>query len=124
MPVEARRPMLDLDNATGFLLERGLIDAGAIIEGDLAVWSVPRRNRNLLVRGAGGSGYLIKQPCAAMGGDVESLGREAMFLDLCHGEPAAAAMAAFVPRAVHHDPDRGVLVQELIREAVPLWSCF
>src|SRR5262245_15910474 len=74
------RPMPDLNGVTGFLLERGLIEPGAVVDGDLTVTSVPRRNRNFLVRSAGGSGYLIKQPGDPVAGGAETVRREAEFL--------------------------------------------
>ncbi len=45
--------MLSVDDATAFLVERGLIDPAWIIDGVLTIKSAARRNRNLRVEGAG-----------------------------------------------------------------------
>jgi hypothetical protein len=116
--------MPDLNSVTRFLLERGLIEPGAVVDGDLTVTSVPRRNRNFLVRSAGGSGYLIKQPGDPAAGGAETVRREAEFLDFCFHEPAAAEAVRFLPRLVCYDDAAVVLVQELVADTVPLWSCY
>jgi hypothetical protein len=116
--------MPDLNGVTDFLLERGLIEPELVVDGDLMVTSVPRRNRNFLVRSAGGFGCLIKQPGDTAAGGAETVQREAEFLDFCVHEPAAAEAARFLPRRVYYDDAAVVLVQELVADTVPLWSCY
>ena len=43
--------MLDVDNVVDLLLEQRLIESNWIIDGDLTLQTVPRRNRNLRVDG-------------------------------------------------------------------------
>jgi hypothetical protein len=116
--------MPDLDGVTGFLLERGLIEPEAVIDGDLTITSVPRRNHNLLVQRANGSGYLIKQPGDPVAGGAVTIRREAEFLDFCYHEPAGSEAVRFLPRPVCFDDNAAVLVQELVADGVPLGSCF
>jgi hypothetical protein len=116
--------MPDLNGVTRFLLERRLIEPGAVVDGDLTVTSVARRNCNFLVRSAGGSGYLIKQPGDPAAGGAETVRREAEFLDFCFREPAAAEAVRFLPRLVCYDDAAVVLVQELVADSVPLWSFY
>jgi hypothetical protein len=85
--------MLSVDNATGYLLEHGLIDPQSIIDGDLTIESIARRNRNLRVGGSRGAGYLIKQADALQQPQPHTLDNEAAFLEFCRGEPAVAAAA-------------------------------
>ena len=114
--------MLDVDNATPFLLGRGLIAPDAIVAGDLTIASAARRNRNLRVQGPPGVGYLIKQPDDPALGGRQTLGAEAAFYRFCRDDPAAAEVAGFLPRLIDFDADAAVLVLELIRDAAPLWS--
>jgi hypothetical protein len=113
--------MIDVDSAADYLLEKRLIDREAIIDGDLVVTSVARRNRNLRVEGPTGAGYLIKQPDDPSQGDDESLRREAAFYAFCHQEPAAAAVARVLPRLQYYDPAQPLLAVELLGGATPLW---
>jgi hypothetical protein len=115
--------MPDLHDVTGYLLDRGLIDAGTVVDGALRVQSVPRRNRNLRVQIVGGAGYLIKQPGEPDHGGAETLRREAAFLQFCRHEPGAAEAARFLPRPVSYEDTAKVLVQELVPDSVTLWTC-
>ncbi len=113
--------MLSIDDATPFLLERGLIDRSWVIDGDLKIHCVARRNRNLRVEGPGGAGYLIKQPDSQAEGDHQTLRTEAAFYAFCQEEPAAAAMKRIVPRLAYCDVESALLALELVPDAMTLW---
>ncbi|HKI02260.1 MAG TPA: phosphotransferase [Thermoanaerobaculia bacterium] len=114
--------MLNIDNAAPYLLERGLVTVQSILEGDLSVVSVARRNRNLRVERRDGIGYLIKQPDGPSEGTRHTLWREAGFFDLCHREPALGEVREIVPRLVHFDPQGPLLAFELLERPANLWE--
>jgi Phosphotransferase enzyme family len=113
--------MLDVDNVVDLLLEQRLIESSWIIDGDLTLHTVPRRNRNLRVEGPGGLGYLIKQYDPAIGGR-NTLRAEADFLEFCRIEPATEEVARSMPRLIYRDVDQSYFVYELIPDAVTLHS--
>jgi Ser/Thr protein kinase RdoA (MazF antagonist) len=113
--------MLDVDNVTPFLLRHGLVNVGAILDGELTVSSVARRNRNLRVERREGVGYLIKQPGDPSEGGHETLRAEAAFYDYCQTEPAACPMLDILPSLTYSDPGGALLVLELYGGAQPLW---
>jgi hypothetical protein len=112
--------MLDVDNAIRFVLEQGLIDAGWVIDGDLTIRSVARRNRNLWIQGPKGAGYVIKQPDALSRASRRTLANEAAFYAFCQEQPGAAPVARLLPRLVCRDVGRSILALELVPQAVPL----
>ena len=112
--------MLGIDDAASFLLDRGLVNVGAILDGDLVIASAARRNRNLRVDCRGG-GYLLKQPGDPSEGGHATLRAEAAFYDYCRTEPTAAAMRDILPRLAYQDPAEAVLAVELCTGAQPLW---
>lgn len=114
--------MLNLDNAVFYLLERGLVTVGSIVEGDLAIVSVTRRNRNLRVERGDGPGYLIKQPEDPSQGTRHTLWREAGFFDLLQREPALNEVREVVPRLLHFDPQGPLLAFELLEKPANLWE--
>ena len=114
--------MLDVDTATPFLLRRGLIDVDAVLAGDLTIRSLARRNRNLLVRGPGGSGYLLKQPDDPALGGAATLRAEAAFYDACRRGTVPPEVARLVPRLADFDPDRVILALDLIPDALTFWE--
>ena len=115
---------LDVDTAVTYLLECKLVDTAAIVAGDLTVRSALRRNRNLRVERRRGPGYLLKQPDPGEWGGARTLSTEAGFFHLCQEEPAAAAVAEFVPLLCHHDPAGPALVFELLVGAENLWHTY
>jgi hypothetical protein len=115
--------MLDVDTAFLYLMDKRLICADAVVDGELTITSAARRNRNLRVDASSG-GYLIKQPDDPTQGGHHTLRAEAGFYLFCQQEPAAAAMTEVVPRLVFFDPDRSLLALELLSAATPLWQRF
>jgi aminoglycoside phosphotransferase (APT) family kinase protein len=109
--------MIDVDGATSFLVDRGLVDTSAIIDGELCIRSQARRNRNLKVEGPGGAGYLIKQPDDPRHGGLATLRRELAFHRFCRTEPTVERVTRFIPRLVDADHDKGLLVFALVPDA-------
>jgi Ser/Thr protein kinase RdoA (MazF antagonist) len=116
------RVVLDVDNATTYLFEQGLIDATAILDGALIITAGARRNRHLRVEIAGGVGFLVKQSDGSLSQSFDTLQNEAAFYLFCHRHLAGGSIQDMLPRFVHFDPDRSVLVLEFLSEAVPLWQ--
>jgi Phosphotransferase enzyme family len=116
--------MLSFEDAAPYLLERGLIDPGWIIDGSLTIRSAASRNGNLKIEGPRGAGLLIKQPVDPAERGRETLTSEAKFYQCCQEEPAAGAMAEILPHLVYHDDERCLIALRLIPEAVTLTSYF
>jgi hypothetical protein len=115
--------MLNVENLASYLLDRGLIDVSWILDGNLTIRSVARRNRNLKVEGPGGAGLFLKQSDDPDPGGQETLCREASFHRFCQDEPAAAEVARIIPHLTSGgDGDEPVLVFEAISDSISLWS--
>jgi Ser/Thr protein kinase RdoA (MazF antagonist) len=114
--------MLDVDSATAFLLNRGLIDSDWIIDGRLKIRSEARRNRNLRVEGPDGKGFLIKQPDDNEQGGDATLRAEATFHRFCRQEPQCERLTRLMPCPVDDDLTATILVFELIADAVSFQS--
>jgi hypothetical protein len=112
--------MLDVDNGAAFLLQRGLIEPDWIVGGALTIRSVARRNRNLLIHGPAGAGYLIKQPDDPSDGGYVTLSAERNFYELCQPPEGEALLDGILPRLADCDAEGSVLVLELVRGAEPL----
>lgn len=112
--------MLTIDTATAYLLERALISPQSVLDGELMITSITRRNHNLRVTRRDGPGYMIKQPDPTSRNAVASLSAEAEFCRFCHAEPAAARAAHAVPRMAFLDRDPVLVAFELVAPAIPL----
>lgn len=97
-----------------YLLERGLLDRRAVVDGDVTVVEGARRHHNYSVIRRQGTGLFIKrmQPDQAM--SAQTLQKEAACYVMMESDPALAEIHALMPRFRAYDPDRHLLVLELI----------
>lgn len=116
--------MLTVDSAPRYLLARGLISHQAILDGDLDITSITRRNANLRVAMRDGSGYLIKQAMPAENPGATTIGTEAQFYSYCFDTPELAVAQEVLPRLCAHDAARELLVIELLDQTLPLWRYY
>ena len=111
---------LTVDTVIPYLIARDLVSVAAIVEGDLEVVDVGRRNQNLKVGRRHGPGYVLKQPGEGEHGTDATIRREAGFYHHCELDPDAAAVRVIVPGLHSWDEDRCVLALELV-DGRPLW---
>src|ERR1700722_7316310 len=111
--------MLTVDSALGFLLDRELVHARDVVDGDVEIADAARRNRNLRVTRRSHRSYLIKQPDPGEPRTRETLTAEARFYAFCD-DPRAAPLLACVPRLLEFHPEPAMLILELVRDAVTL----
>ena len=98
-----------------YLLARRLVDARSIVDGELVIVDVSRRNRNFAVLRTDGPCFLLKlgvEPDKAA-----TLAREAAVYRWLASRPAGNRLARYLPRYVVFDADAHVLVLEWIRGA-------
>src|SRR5215211_5241851 len=93
--------------AVRLLLDVGLISTADIGDGGLTITRLRRRNSNVRVERADGTGFLIKQ--AINDTTARTVRNEAQFL-----ESDLEELRSYVPHIVHHDPRLRIIVTELI----------
>jgi aminoglycoside phosphotransferase (APT) family kinase protein len=111
---------LTVDTVVPYLLERGLVGAADIVEGDLEIVDVGRRNENLKVIRKRGMSYMLKQPGTGEPATDATIRCEAALYGYLEVARSAAPLQAFLPRFCGWDEDRCLLVLELV-EGRPLW---
>jgi hypothetical protein len=116
-----RAPSLTVDTVIPYLVERNLLSPASIVEGDVEVIDVGRRNQNLKIASRRGTSYLIKQAGEGEPFTDTTVRSEAWFYDHCRHEPYAADVRGVLPELYAWDEDRVLLVLELI-DGQPLWA--
>ncbi|HUJ63623.1 MAG TPA: phosphotransferase [Kofleriaceae bacterium] len=111
---------LTVDSALPYLRGRGMVTAADIVDGDVEIVDVGRRNQNLKVKLRRG-GYLMKQPGRGEPGTEATVAIESGFYHRVGHDPALAELARVVPRSHGFDEERGVLVLELVA-GTALWE--
>src|ERR1051325_10320749 len=97
-------------NISYYLLDKGLITAESVVDGDLMIVEITRRNRNFKVIRQQHQSFFLKQiqnwePLA-----ITTLQREATCYQLAQREAELAPLAALMPRYYLYDSSRHILV--------------
>ena len=103
-----------------YLLERGLLDRRAVVDGDVMVVEGVRRHHNYSVIRGDGSGLFVKQMQPDQPYSAQTLQKEAACYVMMEGDPALEPIHALMPRFRSYDPDRSILVVELIANGANL----
>ena len=107
--------MLSQHEVVPYLLARGLLTSQSVVEGDVAVEDVSRRNRNFLVASPSGR-YLLKQ---AVGPDrVQTISREAAFYRAVFEKENG--FSRYLPKFYLYDKEQDILIIESLENAETL----
>jgi thiamine kinase-like enzyme len=105
---------LNKNDLVHYLLERGLLDRRAVVDGDVMVVEGVRRHHNYSVVRRNGPGLFVKQMQPDQAFSAQTLQKEAACYVMMEGDPALEPIHALMPRFRSYDPDRHILVLELI----------
>lgn len=103
-----------------YLLERGLLDRRAVVDGDVLVVEGVRRHHNYSVVRGDGTGLFVKQMQPDQPFSAQTLQKEAACYVMMESDPALEPIHALMPRFRSYDPDRSILVVELIANGANL----
>ena len=105
---------LNKNDLVHYLLERGLLDRRAVVDGDVTVVEGRRRHHNYSLLRRDGGGLFIKQMQPDQAYSAQTLQKEAACYVMMESDPALAEIHALMPRFRSYDPDRHILVVDLI----------
>ncbi|UOD29130.1 aminoglycoside phosphotransferase family protein [Massilia violaceinigra] len=108
---------LTATNLLAYLTDVGLASAADVVDHDLSIVELGRRNRNFRVMRSSGASLFVKQVPVVAAETSLSLLREAGAGQLALEEAGLPTLAAVTPRLLRYDPRHHVLVQEVIPEA-------
>lgn len=106
--------LLTSTNIVQYLLERGLVSAQQIVDGDYMVVEAPRRNRNFKIMNRQRHGLFLKQVARWDEPSLATLRVEAHCYRLTNEHQDFAALRNLVPKFHGYDERRAVLVTELL----------
>jgi len=107
--------MLSQSEAARYLLDRGLLTADSVVDGDVSVRDASSRNRNFLVECSQGPSYLMKQGLGPEA--VATVAHEAGVYEYLS---RTEGIRQYIPGYLGYDSEREVLVLELVRPGTNL----
>jgi thiamine kinase-like enzyme len=109
--------ILTTQNLLHYLLDRGVIEASAAVDGDVRIAEASRRHRNFKVLRRHGPGFFVKQIQSFDPHTVACLQREGTCSWLAENDDAFAPLRGRLPAFRDYDPTRHALVIDLFSEA-------
>jgi 5-methylthioribose kinase len=114
------RMVITIDNVTPYLLHQGLLNTESIVDNDLMIIDVSKKNRNLKIIREHYPSYLLKQSNIASEDSRVNIQREANIYALIQENPEFKSIRQIVPRFFKFDEELDLLVTELITNGNPL----
>lgn len=104
------------NNVCYYLLDRGLITTESVVDGDLMVVDVTRRNRNFKIIRRNHPSFFVKQIQNWEPQAIATLQCEATCYWLAQSDAELNALASLMPRYYFYDPSRHILITELLAD--------
>jgi hypothetical protein len=101
-------------NIVYYLLDRNLLTPESVVDGDFMVVEHSSRNRNFKVIRRENTGYFVKQVRDPVPDAIATLRTEATCYWLAQNDPAFSALSPLLPHFYGYDPQRHVVVTELL----------
>ena len=107
--------LINIDNVVPYLLEHKLINVKSIVDGDLQIFDISRKNRNIRLMRKNNTSLLLKQ---SIQNDISSsiaLKREALLYALMQNDENFSALVDITPRIHDFDEDKNILITEFVK---------
>ncbi len=111
-------------NLVQYLLAKRFVSIESVFDGDFTVINVSGRNRNFKVLRADGPSYFLKQIRFFDPQTVAMLQCEAACYWLARNDEDFASLLPLTPDFYSYDPERQIIITELITNGEDLWSHF
>jgi thiamine kinase-like enzyme len=105
-------PTTTSNDLVHYLIERGLVERSAIVDGRVMVLPTARRNNNFSVICRGATSYFVKSLLPGAAQAVETLRQEAALYGLVGSDPSLGVLRDVLPAFYFFDPQRSLLVLE------------
>ena len=111
-------------NLVQYLLAKQFVCSESVVDGDFTVIEVSGRNRNFKVLRSNGPSYFVKQIRHFDPQTVAMLQCEAACYWLARNDNDFASLLPLTPEFYSYDPERQIIITELITTGEDLWSHF
>jgi 5-methylthioribose kinase len=116
--------LITQNNVCHYLMSKGLVSSDSVVDGDFAVIDVSGRNRNFKIFRGRHPGYFLKQIQNWDPQTIAMLQCETACYWLARNDNRFTALSDFLPEFYWYDPERHILVTELIGESENLYENF
>ncbi|MDB5262283.1 MAG: phosphotransferase family protein [Adhaeribacter sp.] len=116
--------ILNPRNLCHYLLDKGYLDAAAVVNGLFQIKQIASRNTTFKISLPDGTGYILKQASRNQSETTESLRQEATIYWLANNDPDFGALKPFLPTFYHYDAGNHHLLLGLFAGAEDLHTYY
>ena len=107
--------LINIDNVVPYLLEHKLINVKSIVDGDLQIFDISRKNRNIRLMRKNNTSLLLKQSIQTDISSSIALKREALLYALMQNDENFSALVDITPRIHDFDEVKNILITEFVK---------
>lgn len=105
---------INIDNVIEYLLHNKLMNSKSIVDNDLEIYDVSRKNRNIRISFRTGSGLLLKQANPYDISSYVTIKRESLLYAIIQTENEFACLADIAPRIHDYDEKNNIMVTDYV----------
>jgi len=105
---------INIDNVIGYLLLNKLLDTKSIVEGDLEIFDISRKNKNIKISNSINSGLFLKQANPYVINSSVIIKRESLLYAIMQTENEFASLADIAPKIRDYDEKNNIMITELV----------
>ena len=105
---------INIDNVVTYLLEHKLINNNSIVDGDLQIFDVSRKNKNIKVIRKNDTSFLLKQSNPTDTQSSTTIKREALLYALMQNDEDFLPLLNISPRLIDFDVEKNLMITEFV----------
>jgi len=105
---------INIDNIASYMIDKGLMKTKSIVDGDLIVSDLSRKNLNFTIVCENSTSYFLKQPYVTDEYSIETINRESKFYSKVFSSIIFSKIQEITPRFIKFDSKNNVLITKFI----------
>lgn len=112
---EDKDDFISKDNVVEYLLGKGLINNKSIVDGNIQIFDISRKNRNIKISLKIGHSFFLKQANPYDRNNGTSIKRESLLYAMMQNENEFKSLANFAPRIHDYDGEKNIMITEFVQ---------
>lgn len=105
---------INMENIVEYLLGKGLIDLKSIVDGDLQIFDISRKNKNIKILNKSGLNLFLKQATPSNNHSSITIKRESLLYAMIQTENEFASIVDIAPKIHDFDEKNNIMVTEFL----------
>ncbi|MDH3677611.1 MAG: phosphotransferase [Nitrosopumilus sp.] len=105
---------ISIDSIASYMIDKGLVKSKSIVDSDLIVSDLSRKNRNFTIVSENSTSYFLKQPYVTDEYSIETINRESKFYSKTFSSKKFSKIQEIIPKFIEFDSKNNILITKFI----------